>query len=282
MKLGFIGFGSLGTEIAKRIKEGGYDLVCWNRTLDKPRNLGFEVVGSPKDLADVADVIFVIVFDSDASREVIFGSDGLTKGNLAGKVIVDMTTNDVDYVVEAGKSLAEMGVCYLDAPVLGSVIPARRGELTLLVGGSREKFDELYPVFQRFAKVILHVGEVGDGTKLKLINNIVLGGFMEVIAEAVSLGEKVGFSRDLILEVLSNGAGKSMILEVKREKLLKEDFSTHFSVNLIYKDLYYATRLAYKVGGFLPSTSVIKEMYSLCKNNGLGELDFSAVYKLFK
>lgn len=282
MKLGFIGFGSLGVEIAKRIRDGGYDLVCWNRTLDKPRSLGFEVVDSPKDLADIADVIFVIVFDSDASREVIFGSNGLIEGNLSGKVIVDMTTNDVDYVVEAGKSLAELGVCYLDAPILGSVIPARKGELTLLVGGSKEKFDELFPIFQRFAKVILHVGEIGDGTKLKLINNIVLGGFMEVIAEAVSLGEKVGFSKDLILEVLSNGAGKSMILDVKREKLLREDFSTHFSVNLIYKDLYYVTRLAYKMGGSLPATSVIKEIYSLCKNNGLGELDFSAVYKLFK
>ncbi|MGB9668242.1 MAG: NAD(P)-dependent oxidoreductase [Thermosulfidibacteraceae bacterium] len=282
MKIGFIGLGTLGREIAKRLKDSGFELLVWNRTIDKAIELGFDAVKSPRELADLVDVIFVIVFDSKASKEIIFGKEGLLGGSIKGKTIVDMTTNEVDYVIETGRGLKYVGVTYLDAPILGSVIPAREGKLTLLVGGDKEKFNELYPVFQKFAKTIIHVGDIGNATKLKLVNNVVLGGFMEVLAEAVAFGEKVGINRELVLEVLANGAGKSMILDVKREKLIKEDFETHFSVDLIYKDLYYAEKLAYENKGILPAIGLIKELYALCKKEGWGNLDFSAVYKLFR
>lgn len=282
MKVGFIGLGSLGKEIAKRLSSQGVELLVWNRTKKKAQELGFQVADSPKELISQVDRVFLIVFDSQASEEVIFGKDGLVEGPIEGKTIIDMTTNHYRYVVEAQQELEKRGAFYLDAPILGSVIPARKGELTILVGGDKEKFEENRPVFEKFCKVIMYVGPVGNATKLKLINNIVLGGFMEILSEAIAVGERAGLPKDLIIEVLSNGAGKSYILDVKKQKLLEEDFETHFSVNLIYKDLHYAQDLVKDIKAFTMTLQNVKEAYGLARFKGLGELDFSAVYKMFK
>lgn len=282
MKIGFIGLGNLGKEIAKRIIQGGFSLQVWNRTPDKGKDLGVEIAKNLEDLANACDPIFVIVFDSSASKEVIFGEKGLIKGELSGKTIIDMTTNDPAYVREAEKRLKEIGAYYIDAPVLGSVIPARKGELTLLLGGVKEKAEAYKEIYQTFAKNIYYVGEAGKASELKLINNFILGTFMEAISEALSLGEKLGFSKDLLLEVLGNGAAKSMILEVKKQKLLEEDFSTHFSADLMYKDLYYLMKLLKEKGEISFTASTIKELYGLVKKKGLGSQDFSVIYKVLK
>lgn len=282
MKVGFIGLGTLGKEIAKKLLETGIDLVVWNRSKEKSQELGVPVVQTPKELIKEVEKVFVIVFDSLASQEVILGENGLIKGPLEGKTIIDMTTNHPKYVIEIAKILEEKKAYYLDAPVLGSVIPARRGELTILVGGNKEKFEENRFLFEKYCKNVFYVGEVGKATKLKLINNIVLAGFMEILVEALVIGELAGFEKSLLIEILSNGAGKSAILEVKKQKLLEEDFSVHFSVDLMYKDLHYVQDLVKELKGSSLSISVIKEIYGLARKRGWGEEDFSAVYKALK
>ena len=286
MKAGFIGLGHLGRAIAKRLIDQGVELILWNRTLSKAEDLaketGAEVASSPADLVNKVDRVFVIVFDSQASEEVIFGEEGLVKGDIKGKTIIDMTTNHYLYAQKAYEELKKLGAYYLDAPVLGSVIPALKGELTILVGGDKEKFEENKPLFEKFCKAIYYLGEAGKGSKMKLVNNIVLGGIMDILAEAVAIGEKAGIDKETVINVLNDGAGKSYILDVKRKKLLEEDFSTHFSVNLIYKDLHYAQDLLKDLGLFSFTTAAVKETYGLARKKGLGNLDFSAIYKLFK
>ncbi|MGC8871298.1 MAG: NAD(P)-dependent oxidoreductase [Caldimicrobium sp.] len=282
MKIGFIGLGTLGKEIAKRIIQAGYSLKVWNRTIDKAKDLGAEIAESPLDIANTCDPIFIIVFDSAASKETICGEKGLIKGNLSKKTIIDMTTNFPGYVRETQKRLKEVGAFYIDAPILGSVIPARKGELTLLLSGEKEKAEAYQDIYQSFAKNIYYVGEAGKASELKLINNFILATFMEAIGEALSLGEKLGFSKELLLEVLGNGAGKSMLLEVKKQKLLEEDFSTHFSADLMYKDLCYLMDLLKEKGEISFTTSIIKELYGLIKKKGLGTSDFSIIYKILK
>ncbi len=282
MRVGFVGLGHLGKAIAKRLLEQGVDLIVWNRTKEKAEDLGVPVAKSPADLMDRVDKVFVIVFDSQASEEVIFGERGLVQGDIEGKTVIDMTTNHFAYARLAYSELRKRGAFYLDAPVLGSVIPAQRGELTVVVGGDEERFEENRPLFEKFCRNIFYVGEAGKATKIKLINNIVLGGIMEILAEAVAIAERAGIPKDRIVEILSTGAGKSYILDVKRKKLLEEDFSTHFSVNLIYKDLHYAQDLIKELGLFSFVTSAVKETYGLARAEGLGDLDFSAVYKLFR
>jgi len=282
MQIGFIGLGNLGKEIAKRLLQGGFPLKVWNRTQEKAKDLGVEVAQSPYEIANTCDPIFVIVFDSEASREVIFGNKGLIQGDLKGKTIIDMTTNDPSYVKEAETRLKEVGAFYIDAPILGSVIPARKGELTLLLAGDEEKARAYQFLYQTFAKNIYYLGEAGRASQLKLINNLILAVFMEAIAEAIALGEKLGFSKEILLDVLGNGAGKSMILEVKRQKLLEEDFSPHFSADLMYKDLFYLSKLLKEIGEVSFMASMAKELYGLTRKKGLGALDFSVIYKVLK
>ncbi len=286
MKIGFIGLGHLGRAIAKRLVDQGVQLIVWNRTKEKAREFaketGSEMAESPAELVGKVDRVFVIVFDSRASERVIFGKDGLVSGDIKGKTVVDMTTNHFSYAELAYEELKKLGAFYLDAPVLGSVIPAQRGELTVVVGGDKEKFEENRSVFEKFCKNIFYVGQAGKATKVKLINNIVLGGFMDLLAEAVALAERAGISKEDILDILSAGAGKSYILDVKRKKLLEEDFSTHFSVDLIYKDLHYAQDLIKELGLFSFTTAAVKETYGLARKMGLGGLDFSAVYRIFR
>lgn len=282
MKIGFIGLGSLGRAIAKRLTEQGVELLVWNRSLDRALALGLEAVSSPADLIKQVDRVFVVVFDSKASEEVIFGGKGLVEGGVEGKVVIDMTTNHPAYSRLAYEELKKLGANYLDAPVLGSVIPAQRGELTMLVGGDREHFEENRPLFEKFCRKVFYVGEAGSATRLKLLNNMVLGGFMQVLSEALAVGELAGFSRELLLEVLENGAGRSYLLEVKKQKLLSRDYSVHFSVDLIHKDLHYAEDMVKELGAFTLGLQNVKNAYALAKFLGRGSEDFSVLVELYR
>jgi 3-hydroxyisobutyrate dehydrogenase len=223
VKVGFIGLGHLGRAIAERLISQGVNLVVWNRTLDKAEEFaektGSEVAKSPAELISRVEKVFVIVFDSTASEQVIFGKEGLVYGEAEGKTIIDLTTNHFAYSSTAYKELKRRNIHYLDAPVLGSVIPAQKGELTVVVGGDRDKFEENESLFEKFCKHIFFVGEAGNGSKVKLINNIVLGGIMNLLAEAVALAEKSGIGKEKMIEILDTGAGKSYILDVKRKNL---------------------------------------------------------------
>ena len=150
------------------------------------------------------------------------------------------------------------------------------------MGGDEEAFLKVKSIMEKLCSNIFYVGKAGDASRIKLINNIVLGGFMDLLAEAVAIGERFGFPKDLIIDILSKGAGKSAILDVKKDKLLSEDFSTHFSVDLIYKDLHYAQDMLKEKNLFSFTLSAIKESYGLARNKGLGSLDFSAIYRVFK
>ncbi len=276
-RVGFIGLGTLGREIAKRLKGEGVELLVWNRTLSKAKELGFDYVKEPQELLKEVETLFIMVFDSYASEEVIFGK--LNRGNLKGKVIIDMTTNHPSYTKRAFEELKKLGAHYLEAPVLGSVLPARKGQLTVLVSGEEKVFKEKEWLFKKFCKSIYYLGEVGRASELKLINNLVLGGFMAVLGEAIGIGLRAGFDKELLIKVLEDGAGKSLILEAKKDKIRREDFSTHFSVDLIYKDLHYLQDLLMALKGFSLTLPVVKEAYGILRSLGLGDKDFSVISK---
>ncbi|GAB6077323.1 NAD(P)-dependent oxidoreductase [Hydrogenobaculum acidophilum] len=280
MKVGFIGFGNLGSAIARRLKSLGVEVIVYNRT--KSKVIDFKAVDYPYELLQETDLIVVNVFDSLASKEMIFGENGLVKGNLKGKTIIDTTTNHYAYVKEAYEALKSLGAHYLDAPVLGSVIPASKGELVMLVGGDEEVFKSVEELLKLFTKERIYMGKVPNGTYGKLINNIVLGTFMDAIAQAFGIGETVGLSKELILKFLEIGAGNSYILNVKKQKLLEEDFSPQFSVKAIYKDLHYVQDLLKDFGLFSFSLSSVKETYGLAIKSDMADLDFSAIYNLYK
>jgi 3-hydroxyisobutyrate dehydrogenase len=282
MKAGFIGLGHLGKAMAKRLISQGVELVVWNRTREKAQELGVEIADSPASLLSEVDFVFLCLFDSDAVKSVATSKDGLLEGECEGKVIIDTTTNHFEAVTYFHEVFKEHGAYYLEAPVLGSVIPASLGKLTVLVSGEKQAYERALPYIEKIGENIFYLGEPTLATKMKLINNLALGSFMATIAEALAFGEAVGLSKEKVLEILSAGAGNSMVLNAKKEKLLKEDFTTHFSSALIYKDLHYLQDLARTLKRPLFMGSIAKELFAMTFPKNMDSLDFSVIYRILK
>ncbi|WP_087036994.1 NAD(P)-dependent oxidoreductase [Thermococcus litoralis] len=275
--IGWIGLGHIGRAMAERLSEE-YELLVWNRSIEKAR--GFKnVAKTPEEVAEKCYVIFLSLYDSEAVRQV---SERLLKADLSGKIVVDTTTNHHEKVLEFHEMYRNVGAFYLESPVIGSVVPARNGQLTILVSGEREAFEKVRPYLEKLGKKIFHFEEPGKATKLKLINNFVLGAFMAALGEAVALGEKAGIPKEELIEVLENGAGNSVVLKAKKEKLLGDDYSTHFSVKNLVKDLSYAYELAVASRKAVPLNAAVRELYRVAFERDMEELDFSVVYKLLR
>ena len=282
MHIGFIGLGNLGKAVAGRLIERGHSLTVWNRTPGKADGLKSVTVGSPAGLAEEADMIFICLFDSSGVRQVLtLEEHGLLAGDISGKTIVDLTTNHFSQVMDFHALCSRAGAAYLEAPVLGSVIPASQGALTILVSGEKRVYEAVKPVLEDIGKHLFYLEKPSLATKMKLVNNLTLASFMATIAEATVLGEKVGLDKQDILNILSVGGGNSLVLSAKKNKLLTEDFSAHFSSALLYKDLHCLHDLAYVNRQPLFTGAVIKELYAKACASGLDQEDFSAIYKLF-
>jgi 3-hydroxyisobutyrate dehydrogenase len=282
MKVGFIGLGHLGKTIAKRLITQGVDLVVWNRTEEKATDLGVPVAKSPANLISQVDVVFMNLFDSGAVAAVLDGENGLLCGCCHGKIIVDTSTNHFDSVGGFYEAARNHGACYLETPVLGSVVPASNGALTVLVSGDKGAYEQVKPLLDKIGKTIFYLGEPTLATKMKLVNNMVLGTLMATGAEAVALGEAAGVSREMVVNIILSGAGNSAVLNGKKGMLLNEDFPTQFSSALIYKDLHYLQDLAKSLKRPLFTGSATKELYAMTFSKGISAEDFAAIYKIFR
>ncbi len=282
MQLGFIGLGHLGKAIAGRLIECGHTLTVWNRSAAKAEGLQVTLAVSPAEVARRADIICLCLFDSAAVHNVLKQEQGLLSADLTGKIIIDHTTNHFRDVTTFYELCAHAGAIYLEAPVLGSVVPASQGALTVLVSGNKEGYMGAESVLAHIGKHLFHLEKPGLATKMKLINNLTLGSFMATLAEAVAFGEGVGISKEEVLEILNVGGGQSLVLNAKKAKLLAEDFSPHFSNGLIYKDLHCLQDLAFEQKQPLFTGAVTKELFARAIASGMESLDFSSVYTLFK
>lgn len=280
MPVGFIGLGNLGSAMARRLAAEGCDLLVWNRTRSKAEATGLPVADSPSQIADRCETIILNLFDSVAVRAVLTGVNGLMKADLAGRTVIDTTTNHFREVLEFHQLVQTAGGRYLESPVLGSVVPASQGALTVLTSGDKSTYESSRSLYEKFGKQLFFLGEPGTASKMKLINNLVLGTFMGVLAEATTLAERSGLSREQVLDILAAGAGNSAVLNAKRQKLLSEDFSPHFSVAAIHKDLRYLGDLLAELNRSSDLRSAVEALYAQAISNGMGTQDLSAVIGL--
>jgi 3-hydroxyisobutyrate dehydrogenase-like beta-hydroxyacid dehydrogenase len=218
-----------------------------------------------------------MVTDSKASEEVSCGANGVLEGAHPGLVLIDMSS----IAPEMSRSIAERarakGIPMLDAPVTGNPKVASEGKLGIMVGGPKETFEACLPIFEKMGVKIIHVGENGKGTTLKLINNLVMGVAIEAVAEALVLAAKSGIDPQKVLEITSVGGARTGAMEVRGPWMINHQFSPHFSVNNMYKDLSSAMKLAEEVGASLPATSIAREILRAAKSQGKGDLDSAVV-----
>jgi 2-hydroxy-3-oxopropionate reductase len=279
-RVGFIGIGLMGSQISRRILEAKYPLTVWNRKKEKAGAIisaGAKWADSPKAVAQASDLVITMVTDSAASEEVICGKNGVLEGGHPGLILIDMGS----IAPEMSRSIAERarskGVPMLDAPVTGNPKVASEGKLGIMVGGPKETFDACLPIFEKMGIKIIHVGENGKGTTLKLINNLIMGVALEAVAEALVLASKAGIDPRKVLEITSVGGARTGAMETRGPRMINHDFSPHFSISNMHKDLSSALKLAEEVGVSLPATSISREILRAAKSQGKGDLDSCSV-----
>ena len=284
-RIGFVGIGLMGRQMGQRLLTAGFPLQIWNRSKEKAGELlaaGAQWGDSPAACARTADVVITMVTDSNASEEVICGRDGVLAGAHPGLILIDMAS----IAPEMSRSLAARagarGVAMLDAPVTGNPKVAADGRLGIMVGGPKEAYDACLPVFQAMGVKIIHVGDTGKGTTLNLIYNLILGVSIEAVAEALVIAGKAGIYPVKVLEITSVGGARTGAMETRGARMIRHDFSPHFSANNMYKDLSQAMQLAGEVGAFLPATGIALEMLRAVKNQGRGELDSCSVMTIIE
>ncbi len=277
MRVGFVGLGNLGKAIVDRMISQGINLYVYNRTIEKAKN--YNHYKDPNELFRNSEVIFLIIKDSNAVKEFL---SKIEPENIKNRIIVDMTTNSYQFILSIYNEIKELNGYYLEAPLVGSIPAAQTGSLVMLISGDYNIYKKIEDIIKTFTRKIYYFEEIGKPTKIKLLNNFALAGISQTISETVALSQNLGVEKELMIDILLNGAGRCYFLEIKKDKLLNEDFSPQFSVELLYKDLRYFFELINR--SHLYSYILEPELKILERtiNSGYGNLDISAIYLVLK
>jgi 3-hydroxyisobutyrate dehydrogenase len=278
-----LGLGLMGEPMARNLLRAGFPLRVWNRTAARAEDLAREgavVSATPAAAARGADFCVTMVADPPALDAVLDGPDGVLAGLRSGSVLINMGTQAIAQIEGIAARCKEMGAHFVDAPVTGSRSGAVEATLTILAGAEPEALELSRPVLQKLGKTILHVGKAGDGTRAKLVLNLIQSGMLQAWSEGLALGKRMGLSPALVLQVLENSAGNSGLFRYKGPFLLKRDFSTNFSLKLMDKDIKLALGEAVQLGADLPAGRLVSDTFSAAMKAGLGEEDFVAIAKI--
>jgi 2-hydroxy-3-oxopropionate reductase len=285
-KVGFIGLGIMGKPMAKNLMEAGYELVLYNRTLEKAQELAedgeAEVATNPREVAENSEIIITMLPDSPDVEAVVAGESGVLEGIRDGVLLVDMSTISPVVTEELAEKLKEHGASMLDAPVSGGDVGAIEGTLSIMVGGNEEDFERARPLFDVMGKTVTHVGPTGTGQVTKAANQVVVALIIEAVSEALVLGSKGGVAPEKILDVLSGGLAGNKVMEVKREKFLSHEFDPGFRSELHHKDLGIALAAGREYGVALPVTAIVDQMLLAMKKKGWGGEDHSAILRVIE
>jgi 3-hydroxyisobutyrate dehydrogenase-like beta-hydroxyacid dehydrogenase len=284
MKIGFIGLGIMGSRMAANLQKHGCELVVYNRSQEKASDLlrnGAAWADSPAAVAGQVQILFTMLSTPDAVRQVAAGPSGFFDHLKPGSLWVDTSTVNPSFSREVAEEAHRRNLRFVDAPVAGSRGPAEKGQLLFMVGGSAEDVEEIRSLLGYMGQKVIHAGEIGMGTSLKLVFNHLLAMSMISFAEGLILGESLGLSREMLLDALQGSVIVAPSALGKRSKIEAGDYSPDFPLQWMQKDLQLVSISAYENNTALPLANLAKELYMLAVQAGLAEADFSAIYKLF-
>ena len=279
-KVGFIGLGIMGKPMAWNLMEAGHELVLYTRTKEKAGELAAgeaTVADSPKEVAENSDVLITMLPDSPQVEEVVAGEDGVLEGIKEGSLLIDMSTISPVVTRELAEKVRQRGASMLDAPVSGGDAGAKKGTLSIMVGGSEENFERARPLFDVMGETVTHVGPSGTGQVVKACNQIVVALTIEAVSEALVLGSKAGVDPAKVIEVLSGGLAGNRVMEAKGENFLEHEFSPGFRLELHRKDLGIALSAGREYGVPLPITAIVDQILEALVAKGSGGKDHSAI-----
>jgi len=279
VQVAFLGLGRMGAAMAQHVLDAHHDLQVWNRTPAKAVELvaaGAVAAGSPAEAARGADVVIAMLAHPDAVREVLLGPDGVADGAARGTLVIDASTIGPQAAQEIGAELEKRGLRYLDAPVLGSVQPARDGTLAVFAGGSEADYADAEPLLRLWgdAAKVRRVGGVGSASAVKLVINLTIGVATAGVGEALRLACDLGVDRHVALDALAAGPLGATVA-TKRTMLEEEEYSpVGFSLDLLDKDLGLVVDAAH---GDLPVTEAVRAVVGEAVTAGHGDDDYAAL-----
>ena len=285
LKIGFIGLGIMGTPMAAHLISAGHTLFAHTRS-KMPEAIASRatICTSASDVAEKADVIFVMVPDTPDVEKVLFGQSGVAaglekSGSAPRKVVIDLSSISPISTKAFAKKINAMGCDYLDAPVSGGEVGAKNATLSFMVGGDENVFERIKPLFELMGKNITLVGGNGDGQTAKVANQIIVALNIEAVAEALVFAAKAGADPARVRQALMGGFASSKILEVHGERMIKRTFNPGFRIELHQKDLNLALSTARTLGVSLPNTATAQELFNSCAAHDGKGWDHSAMVK---
>jgi 3-hydroxyisobutyrate dehydrogenase len=279
--LGFVGLGTMGGRMAKRLLDAGRRVVGYNRTAAKAQALvaaGLTLEKSPRAVAEASDAVFSMVTDSAALRAIALGPEGVIAGLRAGAVWAEMSTVGPEVTRELGEAVAARGAALIDAPVSGSPVTLDAGQLSFMVGGDPDALEKVREHLLAIGPTITHVGELGLAVTMKIATNLNLAVQMLAFSEAVVLAEKAGIDRERAVEVLLKSVIASPMIKYRGPFVLGMPAEALFDVDMSQKDLGLALETGRRLGVPLPTVALTYQMLSAARGLDLADYDFAVVF----
>lgn len=285
MKIGVCGTGRMGSAIAQRLMTVGHQVGVWNRTPDKTKPLtdgGAEFFASTAGLASGCDVVIVMVLNDAASQAVYRGANGLLEAQLAGKLVIDMSTVHPDTMRAVGALVGEKGGAFVESPVGGSTGPAAEGKLLALVGGDELDVGRAMPILAQLCRRIEHVGPVGSGAIMKLAVNLPLLVYWQALGEALAICKPLSLPPDRLINILSDTSGTPTAMKGRGPIIAKAlggqpPGNTAFGLTAARKDLATAVQFAASLHAELPVAASALACFEQAEAAGLGDTDATAI-----
>ncbi|HYK95479.1 MAG TPA: NAD(P)-dependent oxidoreductase [Candidatus Dormibacteraeota bacterium] len=280
MRVGFVGLGTMGGAMAANAARGGFEVSAWNRSPGRAaelEELGVALRESPAAVAAASEIVITIVSDTPDVEAVLFGPGGVADGAAAGSLVVDMSTISPSATRQFAERLGAKGVRMLDGPVSGGSEGAKKGTLSIFVGGEASDLDRARPVLQSLGTTITHVGPIGSGQAVKAVNQVILAGTYLGVAEGIVLAIKAGLDVEQTVAALSGGAAQSWVLANRSGRMLANDYPLGFKVALHRKDLGIALAMARELGASLPVSALCEVLEAGLMGQGHADDDMSAV-----
>jgi 3-hydroxyisobutyrate dehydrogenase-like beta-hydroxyacid dehydrogenase len=281
MKVAFLGLGIMGGPMAANLVKAGNDVTVWNRTPGKTV-AGARVAASPAEAAKGCEVVWTCVSDTKAVEHVLFGPQGVVEVLTPGMIVADSSTILPSASRDFAARVRKTGADFVDAPVTGSKLGAESGQLVFIVGGEAATIEKLNPLLSAMGKQTIRIGENGMGESAKIGMNLMIALIFEGFAEALVLTQRLGVEPAKFLELVGASMVRSGVTDMKGPLIQKRDFSPHFPLRLMHKDIKLMLEAAANTGTNLPGLKQVEQIYAQSANNGQGDLDYAATIEVLE
>jgi 3-hydroxyisobutyrate dehydrogenase len=272
-RIGYVGLGIMGGGMARNLVAKGHDVVVWNRTAERMAPLveaGAHPASSPAEVADLADIVMICVSDTPDVEAVVTGPGGILDGLDAGELVIDHSTISPSVTRELASAVEAKGASWLDAPVSGGSEGAARGQLSIMIGGGGADVERARRYLEAYGATITHVGGVGSGQLVKLVNQILVVVNQLAVSEAFVFARAAGLDLDSTLQAVKGGAAGSWMLANRGPQMIADDWRPGFTIDLQQKDLRLVLEAADELGVPVLATAIVHQLYRTLQRQGRG------------